>query len=46
MLPDENPESNPDESPFIDDPETAPEPIFIPIEPDEDGEPETLTSAA
>ena len=46
MLPVENPESNPDESPFIDDPETAPEPIFIPIEPDEDDEPETLTSAA
>lgn len=46
MLPAENPESNPEESPFIDDPETAPEPIFIPIEPDEDDEPETLTSAA
>lgn len=46
MLPAENPESNPDESPFIDDPETAPEPIFIPIEPDEDDEPEMLTSAA
>ncbi|WP_440200813.1 ParB/RepB/Spo0J family partition protein [Alistipes shahii] len=46
MLPAENPESNPDEYPFIDDPETVPEPILIPIEPDEDDEPEMLTSAA
>lgn len=46
MLPAENPESNPDELPFINDPETVPEPILIPIEPDEEDEPEMLTSAA
>lgn len=44
QLPAENPD--PEEYPFIDDPETAPDPIFIPIEPDEEDKREMQVSAA